>query len=343
MNWRRKLFNAPIERKIARVAYYMRNIVRDSAPQIIFRKRLNTLLRRAEHYDPSYLSWRLHYYNKLSERFSAGPDLSTAGTIPMTKSLYYYDLKEHARYFPRDLRLSFVFGDVQKVPDRPSAVKTRPIAGDNRNAIIMKLAKFRHFYFPADTTAFADKKPIAVWRGGQHNKKRVALVRDYQGHRLCDIGYTHVEPSDPRYARFLSPYEQMKFKYIISIEGNEVATNLKWILASNSLCLMAAPLFESWFMEGRLEAGKHFVQLRDDFADLEDKIQYYERHSDEALEIIGHANDYAAQFFDEDRERLISLLVLAKYFALTGQFEPADEVAGLIASAHMEAPTSPIG
>jgi hypothetical protein len=334
---KKAIVKSPIERKFARVFYYFRNIVRDGAPQIIFRKRLGAILNSADSYDAAYLSWRLHYYNKLSEHTPAEPYMSTIGTIPMRKSIYYYDLKEHARYFPRETRLNYVFGDVRRVPDRPSLLKSRPIAGDNRNSIVMKLEKFRHFYLPADKIAFVDKKPKVIWRGGERKSNRAALVRDYRGHKLCDVGFTDVGPADSRHAKFMLPTEQMGFKYIISIEGNDVASNLKWILASNSLCLMPAPRFEIWFMEGRLEAGKHYVQVRDDFADLEEKIHYYERHADEALEIIRNANDYVAQFFNEDRERLISLLVLAKYFALTGQYDPDRKVADLIFPANPEA------
>ena len=333
-----------IERKVDRFVYYLRNITRDSAPQIIFRKRLNTILKNADRYDAVYLSSRLQYYNKLSDRSPTEPYSSTVGSIPMTKSYYYYDLKEHARYFPRDLRLSHVFGDVTKIPDRPSVVKSRPIAGDNQNSVVMKLVKFRHFYFPTDRLPFLEKKPIAVWRGGQHNKMRLDLVRRYHGHHLCDVGCTAGRDKDVPRSGFLRPAEQMAFKYVLSVEGNDTTTNLKWAMASNSLCIMPQPKYETWFMEGRLEAGKHFVKVRDDFTDLEETLLYYERHSDEALEIIRNANDHATQFFDKSRERLISLLVLAKYFALTGQFEPDRNVSELIFPANpglRSGPTSP--
>lgn len=188
----------------------------------------------------------------------------------MAKSFYYYDLKEHARYFPRDLRLSHVFGDVIVVPDRPSVVKSRPIAGDDRNSVVMKLEKFRHLYIPGDKIAFEDKNPNTVWRGGDGKSKRVELVKNYRGHPLCDVGYINVPPTNSRDVRFMSPSEQMMHKNIISIEGNDVASKLKWVLASNSRFPMSAPQFEIWLMEGRLEAGKHFVQVRNDFADLEE-------------------------------------------------------------------------
>jgi hypothetical protein len=83
-------------------------------------------------------------------------------------------------------------------------------------------------------------------------------------------------------------------------------------------------------MEGLVEAGTHYVPLRPDFDDLEEKILYYERHPDEALAIIATANAYVRTFLDEPREQLISLLVMYKYFVLTGQLEPDRRYAGLI-------------
>jgi hypothetical protein len=313
--------NSPIERKFARVGYYLRNIARDLSPQSIFRWRLDAIFRRIGEYDVDDLSRRLNYYNKLSGYAPAGPYTSTIGDIPMAKSMYYYDLKEHARYFPRDLKLNHVFGDVTHVPARPAIVKSRPIGGNNHHSVLMKLEKFRHFYFPRDRSAFRDKKPMAVWRGGTHNPKRMALLALPRDPALCDVGQTHGERAAEMRKRFLSPVEQMQFRYIISIEGNDVATNLKWILASNSLCIMPKPVYETWFMEGSLAPGRHYAEVRDDFSNLEETIGYYEDHLDEAGELIHNANEHARQFFDERREQLLSLLVLHRYFVVTGQVD----------------------
>ncbi len=322
---------AKIARKLARVSYYARNIARDLAPQIIFRRRLPHILAQADHYDTAALAHRIGYYNRLSAPLGAQQYDSSVARIPMSKSLYYYDFKEYARYFPRHLRVSHLFGDINWIPDRPAFVKSRPLAGDNRNSIVFKLDKFRHFYFPPDPTAFRDKKPVAVWRGGSNNPKRLTLVQNFSDHPLCDVGLPAGEKNSATHKAFLSPADQLQFRYVISIEGHEIATNLKWVMASNSLCLMPAPRFESWFMEGRLEAGKHYVLLRDDFADLEDKIRYYERHIDEALAIIRNAHDFVGQFRDARYEQIVSLLVMYKYFVLTGQIEAHDRVLELIA------------
>jgi len=52
---------------------------------------------------------------------------------------------------------------------------------------------------------------------------------------------------------------------------------------------------------------------------LPEKIEHYNRHTQEALDIILNAQKHVSQFFDHKREKLISLLVLKKYFELSGQ------------------------
>ena len=319
-----------LSQKIDRASYYFRNIVQDVAPQGLFRRRLFTILDRALVGDANYIVDRVNYYNKLSKPVELPQEARRIQSIPMSRSMYYYDLKEHARYYPRQFRLNYRFGDLTGAPDSPSFVKSRPIGGNNANSVLMKLDKFRHFHFPTDRTAFRDKKPMAVWRGAPHNAKRAALLRRYRGHPLCDVGQPDDRLTALRRAGFLSIADQMEFRYILSIEGNDVATNLKWIMASNSLCFMPAPVYETWFMEGLVEAGRHYVRLRPDFEDLEEKILYYERHPDEALAIIAAANAYVRTFLDEPREQLISLLVMYKYFVLTGQLKPDRRYAGLI-------------
>lgn len=324
-----------ITRRIDRIAYYARNFWRDASPQILFRARLNSILKSCDRHDREYLSRRINYCNKLVIGSGAVGGDATIARISMKNSFYYYDLKEHARYFPRSLRLSYQFGDVVNVPPCATIVKSRPVAGDNENSVLMKLDKLRHFYFWPDPTPFRDKRPVAVWRGDiKLNRKRRALVRRWHGRPGFDIGHAGgrgAEGQPGLESPFLLPVEQAAFKYIVSVEGNDVASNLKWVMATNSLCLMPPPAYETWFMEGKLEPGKHYARLRPDFADLADKISHYERHPDEALAIIENAHAYVRQFQDEKRERLISLLVLYKYFVATGQIEPDHRLTELFA------------
>ena len=49
----------------------------------------------------------------------------------------------------------------------------------------------------------------------------------------------------------ISKKELLKHKYLLSMEGNDIASGLKWMLLSNSVVFMAKPEHESWAMEVR--------------------------------------------------------------------------------------------
>ena len=141
------------------------------------------------------------------------------------------------------------------------------------------------------------------------------------GHPLVDCGNT-VEKSDlPKEwsAPLITLYDHLKYKFVISLEGTDVASNLKWVMSSNSVAVMPRPKYESWFMEGRLQPGVHYIEIKDDYSDLEDKSQYYSTHVEEAEAIIRNAHAFVEQFRDKEREELISILVLEKYFRHTKQ------------------------
>jgi hypothetical protein len=111
--------------------------------------------------------------------------------------------------------------------------------------------------------------------------------------------------------------EHLDYKFIMSLEGNDVASNLKWVMSSNSIAVTPKHTVETWFMEGTLIPNYHYIEVKDDFSDLEERLTYYINHPDEAEAIIQHAHEYVNQFRDEKREKLISLLVLKRYFEIT--------------------------
>jgi len=221
-------------------------------------------------------------------------------------------------------RVDILLGDITFIPEQPTIVRSRPIGGDNRHSILLKLNSMRHYRFARDPLPFELKQDRAVWRGDLRvNARRREFVDKFGGHPRCNVAGTGRRRSGVRYlfgGTYMEISEQLQYKFIVSIEGVDVATNLPWILSSNSLCLMPAPRFETWFMEGRLAAGFHYVQLADDFTDLEAKMDYYLAHPDEAKAIVANANRYAAQFFDARREDYIGRRVLMKYFQQTGQW-----------------------
>ncbi|TPK95254.1 lipopolysaccharide biosynthesis protein [Mesorhizobium sp. B2-4-12] len=316
---------ATIARTSAKVFYYARNVARDAVPQALFRRRLGFRLEKARLSDEAARR-RLNYYNKLQDVFTPSANAVRVGKLPFTPTMYYYDLKEFARYFDPGLLIDLEFGDVRNVPKVPSIVKDRPIRDDDKNAVIMKLDKFRHFQMPADAISFTDKLPAVVWRGDLNNPIRTRFLKAVCELSFCDAG-SHKPNAPAEYAKpFLSISQQQRYRYIVSLEGNDVATNLKWIMNSKSLCLMPPPTYETWFAERLLEPNVHYVPLEADFSNLAEHVAYFERHPAKAERIIAAANAYCRIFDNEQTEQAISLLVLYKYFVLSGQIKPDAEV-----------------
>ena len=74
-------------------------------------------------------------------------------------------------------------------------------------------------------------------------------------------------------------------------------------------------------MEGLLKANYHYVMLKNDYSDLLEKMDYYLAHEAEALAIIDNAHKWVAQFQIPRDEEIVSLLVLQKYFKMTGSLK----------------------
>ncbi|SDL54630.1 Glycosyl transferase family 90 [Modicisalibacter muralis] len=307
--------------KSRKLCFYSAGLAQLLAPDRLFRSRLDRLLDTLDASEVDYVFDRVNFYNKVSSWFDVDNHATRVSDFKYEKrGAYYLDTKRVVRYFDPDLRFSYLFGDITEVPESPKIVKSRPISGGNANSVLLKLNKIRHFNFVSDDQQFTDKRDRIVWRGKCFKASREAIVKrlhDRPGHDIGQVDES--KKHQPDYRPFLSIREQLRNKFVLSLEGKDVATNLKWIMSSNSLCFMPKPRFETWFMEGQLMPSKHYVPLKEDCSDIEEKMDYYSANTDEALEIIKNANRHVEQFKNKRRERLISLLVLRKYFERSGQ------------------------
>ncbi len=307
-----------------RFLYFVRNLARFAIPGAWFRSRLAPTLTQLDHEDLRHVTTRAAYYNRVHGHLELGEAASPWRWSAFRKQRNYcFDLLEHLRAFDPDLRLHYRFGDDTRVPDVPTIVKARPIAGDNANAVLFKLNKIRHFRFVHDRVPFARKRDQVVWRGKGRQPHREVLLAACHGRPGCDVARVDAPGGNDRWtAPRMSIEEQLASKFVLSVEGNDVATNLKWIFSSNSACMMRRPQLESWFQEGTLVPEHHYIELADDFSDVEDKVRFYSRRTDLAEHIVRNAQAHSVQFRDERRERAISLLVLLRYFEASGQIAP---------------------
>lgn len=201
-------------------------------------------------------------------------------------------------------------------------------------SILFKLNQGRHFEImnkllrEGDPVPFERKKKRVVWRGSATGygfgnnipfrpQSRETLVRRYgelpSSHPI-DIGLTHGPEEYKKYKKpSMTLAELLQHRYLISVEGNDVATNLKWIMASNCIVMMPKPRIESWYLEGQLIPYVHYIPLKDDFSDLWTQYLRAENNLSMCKQIIHNAQQYSKQFMDSTTETQLQRDILIYY------------------------------
>jgi len=308
-------------RKNSRFTYFVVNLLRLCIPGFVYRIRRVWLLSRCQGEAVQWLQQRANYYCQLDQSCQLGPSATPFRFRLLSDDSrnYQFDFLQYMRYWRRNYPVQFRFNDDSHLSEFPIFTKARAIEGDVRNLVVFNLNKVRHFDFVRDRTSYQSKKDQVVWRGPGYQPWRVTFLNRWFDHPRCDIGRTDKNADGIHHRKpWLSIADQLKNKFVVSIEGGDVATNLKWIMSSNSLCFMTRPTKETWFMEGRLKPDCHYVMLKNDYSDLLEKMDYYIAHEDESLAIIDNAHKWVAQFQNPRDEEIVSLLVLQKYFKMTG-------------------------
>jgi len=221
-----------------------------------------------------------------------------------------------------------LFGDNFYAQTYPSFIKTKKINEESNN-VLLNLDSERHVamlhYIKNIDKPYHAKNEKLLWRGASTGNeihgKRDLIVKKFQYHANHDIdikyneliqGYTN-DKNEYLLGDYKNLEQQLDYKFLISIEGNDVASNLKWMLLSNSVVLMPKPRICSWFMEDKLEPFVHYIPLNDDFTDLEDKYNWCLHNQGECEKISINATHYIEQFMDQNRENEITRRVIETY------------------------------
>lgn len=289
------------------------------------KKSLNKILlgnKRTENIN--YINNRVNYYCKVDSDFRLNSKAISIKDIrfPLKQSMYKIDCFKYFRYFPSDAKFFVDFGDVNYFSPVPTIVKSRPIRSSaeneysHRNSVLLKLNEFRHFKFIKDKKSYDSKKNMIFYRGSIYQPHRIDFFEKHFDNAICDIG--HVGKKIKQHAwtkKKASIREHLNYKFILSLEGNDVASNLKWIMSSNSIAIMPKPKFETWFMEGTLKADYHYIEVNSDYSNLNEKVDYYLSRPDEAKKIIEAANKHVENFKCKELEKIIALETIKKYLS----------------------------
>jgi hypothetical protein len=225
----------------------------------------------------------------------------------------------------------------------------------------------------ADTLAFRDKQPRAVWRGqltgvsragselfwaaaikrrifdARHalsprllelmfqSFPRFRLVWRYHRSPVCDVGLIHggshgqdaaLVETDPDFAPWrplfrppLDHAEQLQYRFVLCLEGNDCADGLFSVLASNSVAMMPVPRWESAVHHG-LAPWTHYIPLSDDLEDLEAQIAWGCEHPAACEAISARARAFMNAQSDATLHAALDRAVL-RHARATDATEPA--------------------
>ncbi|KAL7536079.1 hypothetical protein ACHAXR_008015 [Thalassiosira sp. AJA248-18] len=178
-----------------------------------------------------------------------------------------------------------------------------------------------------------DKKSTLIWRGAMTGVEsssvknmltthvdggpRVQVVKKYFNAKISDVDVAFQEDSPTvswlsyeleNEARLVrgsdtSMADQLKYKYILMLEGNDVATGLKWQLASNSVVFMAKPTTVSFLMEDLLVPFVHYVPLKDDYSNLIEMVHWARRNDKKCKWISEQATSYMQRLWMSKRAK----------------------------------------
>lgn len=180
--------------------------------------------------------------------------------------------------------------------------------------ILFNLNSTRHWKpIVWDDISWEQKSSDIVWRGSDTGQDtRLNFVKSY--YSTYNVGFSgwvqdkHRRPGLYRDDYLKSPMsvsDMLTYKYLPVVNGNDKSSSLGWVMASNSVPIMPVPKFHSWMCEKWLVPGEHYVEVKDDFFDFDEKVQWCKEHDDECRKIATNGREFMLQFANEKRELYI--------------------------------------
>jgi hypothetical protein len=197
----------------------------------------------------------------------------------------------------------------------PVMVKVRD-THKNSSGVIVNFESIRHLggMFDVADPPWDEKRNESVWRGADTgwNGERLEFVKKYGN--THNVGFSnfvqdalkspHLYSRDMRKPK-ISISELKKFKYLPVIDGNDKSSSLGWIMASNSVPIMPKPRFHTWVCEPWMKPGVHYVEVKRDWSDFDEKLEWCRQNDSECKKIADNGTIFMMQFMNQTQENYI--------------------------------------
>jgi hypothetical protein len=181
---------------------------------------------------------------------------------------------------------------------------------------------FQKILNASQNSPWEDKIEQLIWRGattGRHHTSenigcsnaRCKLCTLSQFHpSLINAQFTDISQLDSSIAStfkknyklgdFLSPEEQINYKYLIALDGNTCTyPGMHWRLLSNSVVFKTATNQIQWYYAG-LEPWVHYIPIEKDLSNLIPMIEWAKNHDSDAEKIAKQASLFAESYLSEE-------------------------------------------
>jgi len=216
--------------------------------------------------------------------------------------------------------------------------KDPTFCGVAHDMIIWPLNKGRHFVPACDVPQvdipWQEKISKLVYRGNNlldvpkqipvemnAAKQRRKAVYHHKFSSLVDAKFSdnckHKDRKQGICSKLTTKTQILKYKYILSIEGNDISSGLKWMLFSNSVVFLPPLTYESWAMESLLRQFVHYIPVHANMTNLEDMVQWAESHPAEVRDIVVRSTLFIYDLLFHPRahvdDELVKLGIMKRY------------------------------
>ncbi len=151
-----------------------------------------------------------------------------------------------------------------------------------------------------------NKTEVAFWRGattggGYESGKnlRLKIVRLSEKYpNEIDAGFTRIYPASKKWLieniilrNHVSPIDQMKYKYLIALDGYSFSSSLHWQLLTGSTVLKSSSDYVEWFYKA-IKPNVHYISFNKDCSDLVKKIKWAKSHDSKVKRMAKNAREF---------------------------------------------------
>ncbi len=189
------------------------------------------------------------------------------------------------------------------------------------------------------TNPWEDKIEKLIWRGANTGPFEMYEVHNWKSltrGRLVYLSILFPEMIDARFS-YIHPWktwhlkelkevlpqapsmdhaEQIKYKYQIVMDGDTCTyPGFQWRLLCNSVLFKPSSPLIMWF-DKALVSWKHYIPVKQDLSDLEEKVYWALFHDEKAKEIADEATLFSREFLSETAVYVYCYKILIAYAAL---------------------------